>query len=270
MQTKPAPDVSIVVFAGNEGNALNPCICSVRRAVEYARERGWSVELSMVLWNATGRTLAWVDHFLDSGWKVSRLDGCGLGAARNAGYLGTRGRYVAFADGRDVWSKTWLHAALTAAKHAHAPAVWRPEALITFGGDHFSTEGYSIHFQTAATGSADQAGLLTWNAFPSGFLATRTILDRVPFPLEDAERGWAEVDWWWNCNTVGAGYCHCIVHETFHYRRVLREAAASTAVHDPARSRIGPTALVQTSSTEAPNAGQAENSLAHRGLAIHA
>jgi glycosyltransferase involved in cell wall biosynthesis len=239
-------DLTVVVFAQSEGVLLRACVASVMRAVAQARGKGWSIELVLVLHNPTARTEDWVERFIDPGWRIIRCPDSRLSVARNEGCRAANGRYVTFVDGPDLWSENWISAALAAAEETSYSAVWHPEATIRFGTEYFSDWGYGISFHPdAVLFEYDYAELLSSNPYSSSWMAPRSILHAVPFPCEDPATGWDCVDWWWNCNVVGAGYHHRVVLNTLHYQRIGTDGIPVAAKPKSANSRIGPTPLAR-------------------------
>jgi glycosyltransferase involved in cell wall biosynthesis len=242
-------DLEVVVFAHNEEHFLGGCITSVMRACEYAEANGRSVVLTVVVRAATPLTSAWVSQRLSSRWQVLNCPDLTLGQARNLARLATTGQNVAFIDGYDLLCETWLDRAADAA--SREPAVWRPEALVTFGNDFHSSAGYSVIFQPLRLDHADV--FLSHQSLVSGFVAPRDILLEHPWPDVDAERGWDSPDHWWNCDVAAAGHQHRALPETFHYRRM-----PGTDVEVPSLSRgspkirVGPTSLARCVPKSAP------------------
>lgn len=246
MDARSAPDLSLVVCARTEGHRLHACVTSVDRAVGRARDAGWSVDLSVVLHSANAETTSWAARSLGCGWRRVVCPDPRQSAARTAGLRETRGRHVALLDGGEMMSSGWLEAALSAARDTPYPAVWHPEAVIEFGGSYHSEQGYRLVFHPDAVAfEYDYTAMLAANPYSTGWLAPRAIVDGVPFRCEDPERGWGDVDWWWNCDVVGAGYHHRVVLETFHCRRVDRDGRPISQRPVVPGDRIGPTSLAR-------------------------
>jgi len=234
--------IEVVLFAHAEGNFLGGCFASIRRAAAFAAARGLDVAFTAVLQEATPLTTRMAQCNLDERWRILDLPQASLHQARNAARLVLRRPFAAFVDGFDLWCETWLHAAFTAAKITRA--VWRPEVLLTFGNDFHYSEGYAAIFQPCHLFSP--GCLLMGDPLPSGFFASRTILETHEWPSSDPERGWSAIDRWWNCEVAASGYEHRAVTNTFHYRRRPDALLTTPRMSRSADlERIGPTRLAQ-------------------------
>jgi glycosyltransferase involved in cell wall biosynthesis len=229
------PDVSICLFARNEGPWLYSSLTSIERSVAYAERGGLSVDLLGVLYEPTELIVQLSAEFMGPPWSIIRLDSPNLGQARRTAAMAAKGQHISFLDTGDLWSENWILAAVAASQQA-APAVWRHEAVMQASEDYYDPSGYACTFQPDEADGYEYASMLGENPFSSSFLALREVLAAVPFPSEAQERGWHNLDWWWNCNVVGEGYGHRIVPETFLYRRIKSRDAATLV-------RIGPTRL---------------------------
>lgn len=238
-----APDVSIALFAGSEGHRLHGAVLSAERAARHARAVGRTVDCCIWLHHATFETRDWLDTVLANNWRVAGTADS-LGAARRQA-AASPGRHVAFLDGPDLWSENWLTAGLAAAEAAARPAAWHPETVIGFAADFESIDGYRLIAQPDTAAGYDPAALLDGNAWPTGPLVPREILDAVPWPDEDAARGWSCIDWWWACNVAGLGHPHRTVPGTLHYQR-HDEAGRAFSPFAAQDGRIGPTPLARS------------------------
>jgi hypothetical protein len=245
-RTQSAVDISVVMIGHDQNHLIYSSIVSVERATARARARGFSVELLLMLRDATPALLQWVSDRVRAPWRVLQSQTPGHGAARNEAIAASSGTYLAWIDGWELWSENWLEAAMQAAEAAPAPAVWHPEAIVRFGDSYFSSQGYALVWQPdGAAGGFDYAALLDGNPYATGPFAARSVFDDVPFPIEDRSRGWEDVTWWWTCNVAGGGHHHAVVRETFHYQRADVQNRPRSRQPGVERSRIGPTPLAR-------------------------
>jgi len=256
--TQPSPiDLSIVVFACDHVPTLNGCVHAAQRARRLAEEAGFSIQSLMVLHENRGRTAEWCRTMLDSSWEVSVGPQADKGARRNAAFDVARGTYVAFAEGTDLWSGNWLLAALRGV--IAEGGIWHPEMLLTYSGDHFTTEGAGVRLLTEKDGELES--LLSGDALPTGFLCERELVRHLPFPHEDRLRGHGQIDRWWHCNAALAGLRHRVMPATFHYRRRFwSELIAGEGPDWRGRSRPGPLSWPEEAALPAGHASRASTS----------
>jgi glycosyltransferase involved in cell wall biosynthesis len=151
---------------------------------------------------------------------------------RNDAVRESRGRFIAFLDGDDLWTENWLVAsrALCAAEPrtiAHPYADW------VFG------ESHSLSLPPDQTDSQfDPATLRVTNAWDTLCLAPREAYLNHPFHARALAQGYAFEDWLWNLDTVRAGYVHRVVPDTIHFKRSragsqFRHASANQSTTRP-------------------------------------
>ena len=234
----PTPKISAVVTAHAEGRVLHACIRSVDRAADHATAAGIAVERILVLSHPTPATATWVNEFLTPQWL--RLD-CpvdDLSATRNWGVANSRGTYVSFVDGDDLWCAKWLVRAFAEAERSDCEAVWHPEISLYFGakpGQH--------HPANSRQPGYDPAVLLDRNGYSPCWMVPRPVLERVPFVEADWQRGFGFGDWRWNCDVVAAGYQHRLVPDTWNYVRTYKSPVSLAERMTAAGLKLGPTAL---------------------------
>jgi hypothetical protein len=227
------PDIGIVVFAFDEGHLLNRTFFAIEGSVKVLEQDGVTSSLLVVLRGSDAATANWLSEKCD--YQVLHEAGMSLGEARNLAVAKARGRHLAFIDGCDMWSANFPAAALAAVLESRRRIVCRPAVSIGFPDDYHDPARYSRRYIPDA-GMLRPASLLLDNPYPSLFLTEREVLEAVPFPVEDAQKGWTEIDWWWCANLAGAGIDQVAVPDTIHYFRQKNGPL-------PERGRIGPTLL---------------------------
>jgi hypothetical protein len=229
-------DLSLVVHAtADHLQDLPSCIFSAERARGQAQAAGHAVQSLIAVDPAESALLQWCQERLDATWDVVLLTEPQAGLADPTVWARCRGHFVAWTDGRDLWSGNWLRAALARAS-VHGGA-WHPEMLLTYSGDHFAQEGRSFRLLSEREGSLD--ALLAADTLPTGFLCAHALLERLPFPRADALRGLGAVNHWWHCQAAAHGVLLGVVPETFHYRRLGWRELSTPPVHPRLRARYG-------------------------------
>lgn len=111
-------DYSIVLNLHNEAPYLKRTLRSLAQAAEFARHKGLTSELVLVLDSADDATRKWVekaDYSEFGSYKVLHVSNRSLGLSRNDGIAAAGGEYITTADGDDLVSYNFfvqMHAAL--------------------------------------------------------------------------------------------------------------------------------------------------------------
>ena len=211
-------DVSVVLLAHREGILIHRTLRSVLRAVDFARDRGFSCEVIVVLDQADSATAQYFARQDGLNFKFVAVGFGDPGCARNVAVNVSQGKYVAFVDGDDLVSRNWFAAAL-AFSHRYRERgrrlVMHPEVNVMFGADtailmHIDQEGPDWHV----------ARLFAGNFWTALIVAHRDDLLAVPYRKTASESGFGYEDWDWNCLAVDAGMVHKVVPGTSHYVRI--------------------------------------------------
>lgn len=230
------PELGIAIFASDEGHLQHRTQVSVKRALAALTDLGATADVVVIQRGRCEKTGAWLAERCP--WRVVTLACASLGEARNRACGLLQNRFLAFIDGCDMWSANFLVDALSRARRNARPAVWRPAFSVGYTDDYFRHD-LLVRREMPWPEVLDPATLLIEPIFPATFLAARSILEAVPFPVEDEERGWTEVDWWWSANLAGEGIEQIPVAESIHYTRVLPPEFRTE------QGRIGPTSLAR-------------------------
>ncbi|QFR33492.1 hypothetical protein [Ancylobacter sp. TS-1] len=234
-------DISVILCAYGETQALAATMTSVARAVAHARAQGLSVECLMAASHLHGNLKDWAAEYVPGDWQVVDARTSLIGATRQAGIARAHGVHVATIEAGDMWSRTWLAAAHAAARAAGTEVVWHPQIVFRVGNDYFDGRPYWTQFQPdTLEDGLGMSDLLAAEPYADGGFVPRALLERVPFPCEDAARGWGHVDWWWACRVAGAGHHHRTVPRSFHYRILTSASEPFGKPAVPAGHRVGP------------------------------
>ena len=197
----PSIDISIVLNLHDEARFLDRTVASLREAVAYARADGLSIELVIVLDNATRETAAKVAA-MDFSW----MDGVcflevshgSLGPARNSGIAASRGRYIATADGDDLVSFNFFSAMMEEAERTPL-AIIIPEFLYAFG------TRYHL-WQYFGTDRVSKLAFFGYHPFCSRVFFPRELAREIQYVDTKATGFFAYEDWHFNCEAIAAGY----------------------------------------------------------------
>jgi glycosyltransferase involved in cell wall biosynthesis len=209
----PQPDLSAVLTAHAEGTMVGVSFRSMLAAVRVAAGAGLAVEMLVVLDKpdeATREMLAEIDSHAA---RLVEVDFGDQGLVRNHGVGESRGRFIAFLDGDDLWTENWLVAAHEVCA-ANARTIAHPYADWVFG------EHRALWLPPDQTDpDFEPATLRVTNAWDALCLAPREAYLDHPFQARDPAQGYAFEDWLWNLETIESGYVHRVVPDTIHFKR---------------------------------------------------
>lgn len=232
------PDVSVVIIFHDEQLHSLAALDSMKDNIDVARAEGLVLEARAILDNADDRTRDLVrrrGQWLDATDEVSFTD---LGLTRNAAVAASKGKFIAFLDGDDLWGGRWVLDAYRCATAMQRPAIWHPEYVYYFDEDGFnqySTSStphphcraiYGVHIPSDSA-DFDRRSLIFANAWTANAMASRQIHLRFPYDRTDLSRGIGFEDWGWNIKTISSGIPHLVVKSTIH---AIRRTTTSLSV----------------------------------------
>jgi len=211
----PSIDISIVLNLHDEARFLDRTVASLREAVAYARADGLSIELVIVLDNATretaARTTAMDFSGIDQVCFIEVSHGS-LGPARNSGIAASRGRYIATADGDDLVSFNFFSAMMEEAER-NPRAIIVPEFLYAFG------TRYHL-WQYFGTDRVSKLAFFGLHPFCSRVFFPRELARDIQYVDTKKTRFFAYEDWHFNCEAIAAGYeFHTAANTILFYRQ---------------------------------------------------
>ncbi|WP_193088352.1 glycosyltransferase [Advenella sp. FME57] len=217
-------DYSVVLNLHNEAPYLKRTLRSLAHAAEFARHKGLTSELILVLDSADEATREWVEKAnyseFDS-YKVLHVSNRSLGLSRNDGIAAAGGEYVTTADADDLVSYNFfvqMHQALL----AHGPnTIICPEHVCSFGDRTYWGQ---------YTSSEDVTNIMLFgaNSYVSRIGCHRSVFDNLQFV--DARGGMkAFEDWHFNCEAVAAGYRFDVASDTILFYRQRRNSIMTTS-----------------------------------------
>lgn len=250
--------ITAVLNVHHEGIVAHASLLSMAAARQAAEAAGIVVEILVVADCSDRATLDYLSGA--AGVRLIETAVDDLGCARNVAVAAAQGRFIAFLDGDDLWSRNWLLEAFRMATQGAQATVWHPEASLFFGATQ--APYWRIH-PDIETAEGDWVTLGMRNHWTSLSFGAREIYQRVPYRSTDLTAGFGYEDWSWNSEVVAQGYLHKPVIGTAHLVRVrdtslVRRTAGSNALMTPStllRSRVGWAARVGAAGVAASPAG---------------
>ncbi|ETF03516.1 hypothetical protein W822_10745 [Advenella kashmirensis W13003] len=217
-------DYSIVLNLHNEAPYLKRTMRSLAQAASFARHKGLTSELVLVLDSPDEATREWVakaDYPEFDSHKTLHVKNRSLGLSRNDGIAAASGQYITTADADDLVSYNFfvqMHAALL----EHGPnTIICPEHVCSFGDRTYWGQ---------YTSSEDVTNIMLFgaNSYVSRIGCHRSVFDRLQFI--DARGGMkAFEDWHFNCEAVAAGFRFDIARDTVLFYRQRRNSIMTTS-----------------------------------------
>ena len=229
---EPSTPLDLTVLLNVHDNAVNlwRTLRSTQEAARYARHRGVSVELVVVLDRPTPQIVDLVGRFDPSAFDAYQtvlVDHGSLGPSRNAGVEAARGTYVSACDSDDLISFNGFVATVDVARRRERVVVV-PEYVFVFG-DVLGISKYSDSDALTAL------QMISSHQYTSRITASRELLREVPFADVPMGRGYAFEDWHHNCELLAAGASFAIARDTIlFYRRHTRQLVDVVADVDAA------------------------------------
>lgn len=231
-------DITVIINAHREGLIVGSTLRSVDLAVSTAQSEGVKVDVIIVHDNGDSLTKSIVNQWAATKdyAAVHPVEVGDLGLARNHGVSLSRGKWIAFLDADDLWSKNWLTEAFKAAEAEHRLSVWHPEVNLYFGArPHVYT-----HVDMDSP-EFDVAFLADTNAWTALCFASRTLLNNTPYFPTAHQKQIGYEDWSWNMETISKGAIHKTVAGTVHAIRT--KAVSLVSQTTAARCLPHPTSL---------------------------
>jgi len=210
-------DITAILTLHNEGFLSGPTICSFFNAINYAeKSSSLKIESIFVLDSPDSRTSEYIETIKLNNKKLKVLvtEFKDQGLARNYAVKKSSGRYVAFLDGDDLWSKNWLSQAYEVCEKKPNQIIAHPEF------NWFFEENSNLFIHADQESKNFNIDLLrNCNYWDALCLSPRNAYLEIPFCDRRVSDGFAYEDWHWNCATIEHGYIHKSVENTILFKR---------------------------------------------------
>lgn len=208
------PDLTIVITGHQEGRLAVASLRAFSAALAHVRESGFTCQPIWILDRPNQLTQQLFEEYAEDGNTVAVVDFGDQGKTRNAAIENCKGRYTAFLDADDIWTKDWLTKALTFLSESSTNTIAHPEF------NYFFEKQATIFLHVDQESDLFEPALLRLGNYWDALCVCPTDIYReIPFSERDIKNGWAYEDWYWNCETVAAGFLHKIVPGTVLFKR---------------------------------------------------
>jgi glycosyltransferase involved in cell wall biosynthesis len=238
-------DLSVIVNIFREGRLIHPTLRSLDAAIEDTVANGWTVEVILVLDNTDAVTLRYLDAHLGGLFRdaaVHRLyvRNGDLGLSRNSGFAYARGRFIAFSDDDNLYSRNWLVRSLARLDASSADEILHPAVVI-----HFGSKNVLWRTMDSDDPNIDLRAIVEFNFWDATCVAPRRVFEQIPYAPSLAGPGFGPEDWHWNCQALDAGWKHRLVPETVMFYRV-KSSGSLLALLTENSALLAPTRYLST------------------------
>jgi len=209
-------DVSTVINFHKEGRIARNTLESVMRAKAFAEQQGIRVEIICILDRPDHRTQSLVARYA-LGARIVTADFGDLAKARNLGIDESRGKYITFIDGDDLWGKNWIASGYRHLESLQAGKfILHPKVNMYFGRE---IEPYYWIHPDMRYEKIDLCDIACANRWTALSFAQASIYREFKFVPADLSQGFGYEDWSWNFMTVKEGFLHIALDDGIHFIR---------------------------------------------------
>lgn len=210
-------DITVALTAHNETLVAGPTIASAEQAIRAAEEAGFTVERLIGLDAPSDACRRYFMQPAFDAWKKVDLECRDLGRSRNALAGLASGRWIAWLDADDLFSRNWLATAaalLSDAASRRRKIIVHPEVNWVFDA---ATLVYTK--PTQDDGFVTPYYFYVRNYYDSLCMAEVETVLTVPYTHYEIANGFAFEDWAWNVETMAAGWQHVAARDTIIFKR---------------------------------------------------
>lgn len=209
--------ISAVFNVHNEDDLVDKSYISLVKCIEHATSNHIQTELVIIADNPSEGIIEYFEHKKEKPYEFHILQCRDLSIARNSGAEKSKGKYIAFFDGDDLWSSNWLTESYALAEKSQQDVICHPEASLYF--DQMQRAFFHPDTEDEHFSLWDLAENNYWTS--QVFLKRQVFLDNPQYPL-NIENGFGYEDWQWHCNTLAKNIQHKTVPNTFHFIRMKK------------------------------------------------
>lgn len=204
-------DLTVIINLHNEGEVCRATFASVNHAARIAAQEGFRIEVLALLDSADDTTQETAAEVLGPIGRMETVQYRDLGASRNAAVASAQGRFLSFIDGDDLFHSNWLRDLLLYEKNQTDKVIWHPQYNFYFGDsvavfEHIDMEDPRFQPEQLCIDNY-------WTALAA---APKAVFEAFPYIHVHKEAGIGLEDWAWNMATIGGGYLHKCVPNTWH------------------------------------------------------
>jgi len=227
-------DLTCIITGHREGHLAVASLRTFWLAIDAARAANFTVEALLCLDNPDALTEKIFNSYKKDA-TVDIYDVADQGKVRNGAVTKANGKYCAFLDADDLWSQNWLIEALTFLKNKPATHIAHPEY------NYFFEKQATIFLQVDQESPEFCLDVLRMANYWDALCVCPTMIYRdIPFCERDIVGGYAYEDWFWNCETIAAGYIHKVVPDTVLFKRRQESSQTVKAAKNKSLTRRHP------------------------------
>lgn len=226
MTKYPEVEISLIATFHSEGNIAHKTLQNIQQLVAPLKKEGIAYEVILHADNPDAATWEYLSSYNDKEhFRVFRNSFGNPSDSRNFCAQQSKGRFLVFIDGDDLYSPQWVIDGYHLLRKSSAPIVYHVEYDISFGRTEEAPRLW--HMSDALTDDEDIAYMFTRNRWSAGTILPRQVA--LDFPYKASRKGFGYEDWVFNMDTRHAGIKHKVVPGSVKFYRV--RAGSTYSLH---------------------------------------
>lgn len=223
-------DLSVLLTLHHETLVAGPTLKSLEAAIGQVEQQGLRVERLLSLDNPSDACRAYVDQDAFRAWTRVDLDYRDQGRSRNHLLDMATGRWIAIADGDDMYSENWLAEAVAILRQpGNDRIIVHPELNWVFDA------GQYVYTNPASDSVLySEQVMTTSNYYDALCVAPRAAWDETRYANRDVKNGFAYEDYQWAVECTAKGWGHKIAQDTVIFKR----RRDSSQTHEARRHKV--------------------------------